>query len=128
MSYRGDAKLSAVKGSFVCALVAGAVVVGCDNNNDIKVYRVAKAPLEEATSSMQDAMPTNAATPPFAGAANAPVASGGNAAILPAPTGWEPQPLSQMRQASFLVRGDNGAVADISLVSLGAAAGNVLDN
>ena len=33
-----------------------------------------------------------------------------------------------MRQASFLVHGDNGAVADISFVSLGPAAGNVLDN
>ena len=33
-----------------------------------------------------------------------------------------------MRQASFLVRGDNGAIADISFVSLGTAAGNVLDN
>jgi hypothetical protein len=33
-----------------------------------------------------------------------------------------------MRLASFLVKGDNGAVADISFVSLGAAAGNVLDN
>jgi hypothetical protein len=33
-----------------------------------------------------------------------------------------------MRQASFLVHGDNGSLADISLVSLGAAAGNVLDN
>src|SRR5947208_14239547 len=44
------------------------------------------------------------------------------------PPNWEPQPLSQMRQASFLVKGDNGAVADISFVSLGAGAGNVLDN
>jgi hypothetical protein len=33
-----------------------------------------------------------------------------------------------MRQASFLVKGDNGAIADISFVSLGATAGNVLDN
>jgi hypothetical protein len=33
-----------------------------------------------------------------------------------------------MRQASFLVRGENGATADISFVTLGAAAGNVLDN
>ncbi len=33
-----------------------------------------------------------------------------------------------MRQASFLAKGDNGAVADISFVSLGTAAGNVLDN
>lgn len=44
------------------------------------------------------------------------------------PPNWEPQPLSQMRQASFLVKGDNGAVADISFVSLGSAAGNVLEN
>jgi hypothetical protein len=44
------------------------------------------------------------------------------------PPNWEPQPLSQMRQASFLVNGDNGAVADISFVSLGSAAGNVLEN
>jgi len=33
-----------------------------------------------------------------------------------------------MRQASFLVKGENDAVADISLVSLGPAAGNVLEN
>src|SRR5262249_760217 len=44
------------------------------------------------------------------------------------PPNWEPQPLSQMRQASFLVKGDNGAVADISFVSLGSAAGNVLED
>src|SRR5262249_40846831 len=41
---------------------------------------------------------------------------------------WEPETLSQMREASFLVKGDNGAVADISFVSLGTGAGNVLDN
>jgi hypothetical protein len=44
------------------------------------------------------------------------------------PPNWEPQPLSQMRQASFLVHGDNGAVADISFVTLGPSAGNILDN
>jgi hypothetical protein len=33
-----------------------------------------------------------------------------------------------MRQASFLVKGNNGAVVDISFVSLGASAGNVLEN
>jgi hypothetical protein len=33
-----------------------------------------------------------------------------------------------MRQSSFLVKGENGAVADVSLVSLGSAAANVLDN
>jgi hypothetical protein len=33
-----------------------------------------------------------------------------------------------MRQASFMVKGDNGAVADVSFVSLGSAAGDVLEN
>jgi hypothetical protein len=33
-----------------------------------------------------------------------------------------------MRQASFLVHGDNGAIADISFVTLGPAAGNILEN
>ena len=68
-------------------------------------------------------MPTNAASP----AGRAGVARAGST-IVSTPPNWEPQPLSQMRQASFLVRGENGAVADISLVRLGAAAGNVLDN
>ena len=44
------------------------------------------------------------------------------------PLNWEPQSLSQMRQASFLVKGENSAIADISLVSLGPSAGNVLEN
>ena len=124
MSYWSDAKLNAVKGFCLCAFAAGLLLAACNKNEEIKVYRVAKAPLEESTSSMEDAMPTNAATPPFAGAAVAPP----SAALAPAPPGWEPQPLSQMRQASFLVHGDGGAVTDISLVSLGTSAGNVLDN
>ena len=33
-----------------------------------------------------------------------------------------------MRQASYIVHGENGASADISLVTLGATSGNVLDN
>ena len=33
-----------------------------------------------------------------------------------------------MRQASFLVRGENGATADISLVTLGPSSGDVLEN
>jgi hypothetical protein len=49
-------------------------------------------------------------------------------AAVTTPPNWEAQPLSQMRQASFLVNGENGAVADISFVSLGSAAGNVLEN
>src|SRR5437762_11109604 len=68
-------------------------------------------------------MPTNTAVPRMPGAV---ASTAANAVITP--SNWEPQPLSQMREARFLVKGDNGEVADISLVSLGPAAGNVLDN
>jgi hypothetical protein len=68
-------------------------------------------------------MPTNASSP-SASSFTAP----GSTAVADVPKNWEPQPLSQMRLASFLVRGENGATADVSFVMLGPAAGNVLDN
>ena len=108
-------------------LFIGALVIlmpACDRSDQqIKVYRVSKALLEESASQQQNAMPTNAGSP-AAPHGMPPVTS----TTPTTPPNWEPQPLSQMRQASFLVKGDNGAVADISFVSLGAAAGNVLDN
>src|SRR3954467_12321628 len=99
------------------------LLVSCDKNSEIKVYRVSKAPLEQAAPQQQDAMPTNTTAPRMAGGL-APTAE----TAVTTPPNWEPQPLSQMRQASFLVKGDNGAVADVSFVSLGSAAGNVLEN
>lgn len=99
-------------------------LLACDNKSEIKVYRVSKAPLEEAGPEQPSAMPANAPSPSMPGGM-APVAS---TASAPTPPNWEPQPLSQMRQASFLVKGDKGAVADISFVSLGASADNVLEN
>jgi len=44
------------------------------------------------------------------------------------PSNWVAQPLSSMRQASFLLKGENEASADISLVALGGPAGGALDN
>ena len=103
--------------------VALVILTGCDNSDQqIKVYRIAKAPLD-STSPADAAMPTNAASPAFP-AGVAPTGATG----VTTPPNWEPQPPSQMRQASFLVKGENGSVADISLVVLGAAAGNVLEN
>jgi hypothetical protein len=113
----GDRKAVVVCLTLLVALAA------CEKNSEIKVYRVSKAPLEESAPQQQDAMPTNTAAPRMPGAV-APTA----ATAVTTPPNWESQPLSQMRQASFLVKGDNGAIADISFVSLGAAAGNVLDN
>jgi hypothetical protein len=114
--------------TFMFRLLFLAVIVilasACGRSEEqIKVYRVSKAPLEESAPQQQNAMPTNAGSPA------APHGMPPVTATAPTtPPNWEPQPLSQMRQASFLVKGDNGAVADISFVSLGTAAGNVLDN
>jgi hypothetical protein len=111
-----------------CAIYLALSVIAfaaCERKAEIKVYRVSKAPLEESASSDENALPANAPSPPMPGGMAPSTSAGGS---ITTPPNWEPQPLSQMRQASFLVKGDNEAVADISLVSLGAAAGNVLEN
>jgi hypothetical protein len=107
----------------VYSIVLVTSLSSCNKNSEIKVYRVSKAPLEESAPQQQDAMPTNTAAPRMPG--GLPPAT---EAAVTTPPNWEAQPLSQMRQASFLVKGDNGAVADVSFVSLGSAAGNVLEN
>jgi len=107
----------------LCLALVAALLAGCDKNSEIKVYRVSKTPLEESAPQQQNAMPTNTAAPRMPGA----LPSAADTAVVTLPN-WEAQPLSQMRQASFLVKGDDGAVADVSFVSLGSAAGNVLEN
>ena len=90
------------------------LLAGCNRSDqEIKVYRVVKAPVD-ATTAGDAAVPITGTLP----------------ALQPAavPPNWEAQPLSQMRQASFLVHGENGAVADVSFVTLGPSAGNILDN
>src|SRR5262252_11105010 len=108
---------------YLSLALSAALLVGCEKNSEIKVYRVSKAPLEQSGPQQQDMMPTNTAAPRMPGGL-APTAQ----TAVTTPSNWEPQPLSQMRQASFLAKGDKGAVADISFVSLGSAAGNVLEN
>jgi hypothetical protein len=112
-----------VKASWSGLVVAALLVAGCGKKSDIQVYRVVKAPLEEPAATRGESMPTNMPSPGMA-VPPAPAFHG----IVATPPNWEPQPPSQMRQASFLVKGDNGAVVDISLVTLGASASNVLDN
>src|SRR5262249_36558417 len=124
MKVRGFFELAKSGGQLaICSASIAALLAGCEKNSEIKVYRVSKAPLEESAPQQQDAMPTNTAAPRMPGGL-APTAQ----TAVTTPPNWEPQPLSQMRQASFLVKGDNGAIADVSFVSLGSAAGNVLDN
>src|ERR1044071_5176355 len=109
--------------NYFILVLSAALLASCEKNSEIKVYRVSKAPLEQSAPQQQDAMPTNTAAPRMPGGL-APTAE----TAITTPPNWEPQPLSQMRQASFLVKGDKGAVADIPFVSLGSAAGNVLEN
>jgi hypothetical protein len=118
-----DLRNNRMKADVIYLSLFAALLVSCEKKSEIKVYRVSKAPLEESAPQQQNAMPTNAASPAMPGG----LAPSASTAVVTPPK-WEPQPLSQMRQASFLVKGDNDTLADISFVSLGAAAGNVLDN
>jgi hypothetical protein len=55
----------------------------------------------------------------------------GGAADKPAwdvPAGWQEQPASSMRAGSFLVTGENGAKADVSVIKLGTDSGGLLGN
>ena len=108
----------------VAVLTAAALLCGCDRDEQqIKVYRIAKAPLESTPPPESSMMPTNASSPSAAS-----ITAPGSTLTADVPKNWEAQPLSQMRLASFLVRGENSATADVSFVALGPAAGNVLDN
>src|SRR5688572_1107013 len=44
------------------------------------------------------------------------------------PAGWEEAPGGAMRRGSYVVRGTNGAKADVSIVALPAGSGSELDN
>jgi hypothetical protein len=113
---------------FSASVLAVALVgVGCDGKQSIKVYRVSKeqaVPRMPDSSAMQGGMPAMEGGNPHGG-----VTGGVPAEITSEPPAkWELQPPSSMRIASYLVRGENGAVADVSLVALGGAAGGDLEN
>jgi len=102
----------------------------CKDKDEIQVYRVSKAEPEPAAPESAPATAGMNAMPPAGMPA---VDAGGGATptsqvISTAPSGWEAQPLSTMRQASYLVKGENGAAADISLVILAGPAGGILEN
>jgi hypothetical protein len=127
-----------VKSKFPALVVAAISVfalAGCGKEDEqIKVYRVVKAPLENPPSTQPVPPPSSTSMPPnhppVSGAETGPAPSAApmSASTVPTPPHWEAQPLAQMRQASFLVRGETGAIVDISLVTLGPSSGDVLDN
>jgi hypothetical protein len=92
----------------LAALCAG--LAAC-NDKSITSYRVPKEP--------------DAAQAP---APDAAAPSGSPAISWTAPSGWQTQPASGMRQGSFLVPGAGGATADMSVVSFPGTGGDDLAN
>jgi hypothetical protein len=123
-------------------------LVGCDSNSEIEVTRVpkeievVKAPATDPHAGVP--MPSPGAGDPHAGIpmptpgakdphAGVPLTGAPGTARKPSvdgevPASWEPGRGSSMRLASYLVKGEGDAVADISLIILGGQAGGVLDN
>ena len=108
------------------AVVAAILLSGCDRDDQqIKVYRIAKAPLE-STPPPDAAMPTNASSP-NADAPAAPPSSEKPQIQWDLPPGWSSAPASAMRYASF-ASDKNGEKADISVVTFPGDGGSDADN
>jgi hypothetical protein len=108
------------------AVVLAILLGACDRDDQqIKVYRVAKAPLE--TTPPPDAtMPTNASSPNAEGPAP-PSVSEKPQIQWEIPAGWSTAPASAMRYASFAVE-KNAEKADISVVTFPGDGGSDADN
>lgn len=113
-------------------VVLGALIVfgvGCERRDEkIKVYRVEKAPLESAPASAEEGAPPAVDLPPSHPPIKAAAPPAAAVPIVTVPANWEPQALTEMRKASYIIHATDGSSADISFVALGTTAGNVLDN
>lgn len=95
----------------VCAVLV-IIVAACDRSDQqIKVYRLVKAPLESAPGEQK--LPATAATPQI------------NWSL---PDGWGEGIPSTMRYASFAATEENGEKVDISVITFPGDGGNDLDN
>src|SRR5690348_3611172 len=93
-----------MKGRVALISLAVAVLAACDNKSEIKVYRVSKAPLEDAGPNQQGAMPANAPSPSMPGGMGPGVAARDSTASQikwTKPESWNEVPPSAMRYASF---------------------------
>ncbi len=95
-----------------CAAV-GLTLSSC-NNDKIEVYHI---PKENVDVAMQSGTGSLAPPPPT-----------DNPAQWTKPNGWNTQPLSEMRLASFKVDGTNGGSADISVTAFPGEAGGLSSN
>jgi len=108
------------------AIVAAMLLGACDRDDQqVKVYRVAKAPLE-STPPPDATMPTNASSP-NADAPAAPPISEKPQIQWDVPPGWSSSPASAMRYASFAAE-KNGEKVDISVVTFPGDGGGDKDN
>ncbi len=120
-----------MKGRVVYLGLVVAALVACEKKPEIKVYRVSKAPLEESGAEQQNAMPTNAASPPMPGGlpgAMPPRDSNASQIRWKRPEGWSDVPPSSMRYASFSASGAGSDKIDISIVTFPGEGGNDADN
>lgn len=121
------------------------MTAACKQNREIKVYRVAKESSPAASQNTAaeppggnpavmpgGVMPPGASGDPHAGLSADQLSMAGPGAgpqISDAPPShWKKQAATSLRQASYRVEGEGGAVTDISLVILRGAAGGTLDN
>ena len=104
-------------------------LTGCDKNSEIKVYRVSKAPLEEAGDAPNAAMPANAPSPSMPGGMGSTVPSREAVAQIKwaKPESWNEVPPSAMRYASFSAGAGNDKI-DISVVTFSGEGGSDADN
>jgi hypothetical protein len=111
---------------------------GC-NKTEVGSYRVPKEKGPELPATAATSPASSPASPALSGPAPA-GASGGSMATTPvaiaagpglvwnAPPDWQPKPLGAMRKGSFVVAGDAGATADLSITAFPGAVGGELAN
>jgi hypothetical protein len=106
-----------------------AAMPGCEKRaEEVKVYRLVKAPLESGAGAGEESPPASMPLPPSHPPTTSAATQETAVPSASVPAHWEPQPLTEMRKASYIVHGGGGSSADISYVALGGTAGNVLDN
>lgn len=109
-------------------LLAAALLIfaACERDDQqIKVYRVSKAPLESTPPPSDAAMPTNASSP--SADAMSPPSAEKPQIKWDVPAGWTSAPASAMRYASFAAE-KNGEKADVSVVTFPGDGGSDADN
>ena len=118
-----------------CAAVLLLLLGGC-KDRAITAYRAPKDPAATlpppaATANTNDLPrdhPPIGVTPAGPAMADTAVPTGSDRLTWTAPAAWAAQPPRPMRKASFTVKGDNGATADLSITSFPGDTGGLLAN